>query len=84
MAKEPTFSCDAANCPSKRGASNHWLIGWTVKGIKHKNGRMGKPGYALSDWDERRANQPGVQHFCSNNCALKVLHLHIRQTNQGV
>lgn len=62
------YQCDY--CPEKKGLTNHWHL--RIKGA----------AFMLIPWDELKAEQPEVEHICSESCAIKALSLYMAKRGE--
>lgn len=75
MSFQPKYVCDI--CAKPKGAANHWFLGTVffeqVAGPPGQPPLRGLSFYAFAPWKDSVAQQPQVQHFCSEECAHKKL-----------
>ncbi len=70
MAWIETFKCDGDNCSSVKSETNHWWIADVGYASTHGKG-FDIPVFNVRPWSEP-SKDPGLRHYCSQNCALKA------------
>lgn len=66
------YKCDY--CPNMKGDSNHWWLFATEFGYLLSSGGVSTlKGAFFGAWDDAKAQLQGVEHICSEACAVKAL-----------
>jgi hypothetical protein len=68
-------------CTNVKGEANHWHLRLTETSIGRVNGG---PSFVLIPWNDQAADEPDVEHICSEQCAVKALSKWMATTPQRI
>ena len=60
------YRCDY--CSNTKGEANHWFLLFSPGTLSNNAGL-----FAMGPWNDGVANENGVEHICSEQCASKAL-----------
>lgn len=62
------YKCDY--CDRQKGENNHWWLGLSPDSIGYP---LRERAFVLIAWNDAAAEEPNVEHICSESCASKAL-----------